>query len=76
MGLKELRALGKERGFKGLTRHKKDELIALLRGGKPAPAAAPGRSLKASTSSLTALEDRLERMEALLQRIATRLEVS
>ena len=76
MGLKELRALGKERGFKGLTRHKKDELIALLRGGVPAPAAAPGSALKASAPSLTALEERLERMEGLLQRIATRLEVS
>jgi hypothetical protein len=76
MGLKELRALGKERGFKGLTRHKKDELIALLRGGDPAPAAAPTRALKASAPSLTALEERLERMEGLLQRIAARLEVS
>lgn len=74
MGLKELRALGKERGFKALTRCKKDELIAMLRSGDPAPVARP--ALKASAPNLTALEERLERMEGLLQRIAARLEVS
>ena len=79
MGLKELRALGKQRGFKALTRCKKDELIAMLRGGDPAAAARP--ALKATAPApaapgLSALEERLERMEALLQRIAARLEVS
>jgi len=81
MGLKELRALGKQRGFKALTRCKKDELIAMLRGGGPAAAAPP--ALKATATApapaspgFLALEERLERMEALLQRIAARLELS
>ena len=79
LGLKELRALGKQRGFKALTRCKKDELIAMLRGGDPAAAARP--ALKATAPApaapgLSALEERLERMEALLQSIAARLEVS
>lgn len=80
MGLKELRALGKQRGFKALTRCKKDELIAMLRGGDPAPAARPALKAAPTAASaypgLSALEERLERMEALLQRIAARLEVS
>jgi hypothetical protein len=41
-------------------------LIAKLRGGDPVPAS-PG---------LSALEERLERMETLLLRIAARLELS
>lgn len=79
MGLKELRALGKQRGFKALTRCKKDELIAMLRGGEPAPTAPPALKATApvpASPGLSALEDRLERMEALLQRIAARLDVN
>lgn len=79
MGLKELRALAKQRGFKALTRCRKDELIAMLRGGNPAAAARP--AIKATvpgpeSPGLAALEERLERMERLLLRIAARLELS
>ncbi len=80
MGVKELRALGKQRGFKALTRCKKDELIAMLRGDDPAPPTRPALKAAATAASaspgLSALEERMERMEALLQRIAVRLEVS
>lgn len=79
MGLKELRALGKQRGFKALTRCKKDELIAMLRGGGSAAAAPPALKAAApapASPGFSALEERLERMEALLQRIAARLELS
>lgn len=79
MGLKELRALGKQRGFKALTRCKKDELIAMLRGADPAAAARPAITATVpgpESPGLSALEERLERMERLLLRIAARLELS
>lgn len=87
LSLKELKELCKQRRIKGIAKLKKDELIALLRGGGPSsPAALPaaGRAAAASAQVLVAapdgplasLEARLERMESLLQRIAGHLGVS
>lgn len=87
LSLKELKELCKQRRIKGITKLKKDELIALLRGGAPStPAALPaaGRTAAAAAqmpaaapdAQLVALEARLERMEELLQRIASHLGVS
>jgi len=87
LSLKELKDLCKQRRLKGITKLKKDELIALLRGGgSPSSAALPaaGRAAAASAqvfaaapdAQLASLEARLERMEQLLQRIASHLGVS
>lgn len=85
LSLKDLKELCKQRRLKGITKLKKNELIALLRGGPPAsPAALPGRRrgaaapapAQASAAAAAQLEARLERMEGLLQRIAAHLGVS
>lgn len=86
LSLKELKELCKQRRIKGITKLKKDELIALLRGGAPSsPAALPAAGRAAAAAQLPAagrdaqlasLEARLERMEQLLQRIADQLGVS
>jgi hypothetical protein len=76
MGVKELKALCKERGFKGYTGLTKAALIQRLRGGKaPLAAKAPAKAV-VIPSGLAAIEARLDRMEALLQRIAERVGVS
>ena len=67
LGVKELKALCKERGFKGYTGLNKAALIQRLRGGEP-PLAAP--------SGLAAIQARLDRMETLLLQIAERVGVS
>jgi hypothetical protein len=80
LGVKELKALCKERGFKGYTGLNKAALIERLRGGEAplaekvaAKATAKG---VAAPSGLAAIEARLDRMETLLQRIAERVGVS
>ena len=76
LGVKELKALCKERGFKGYTGLTKAGLIQRLRGGEAKLAAkAPARP-EAMPSGLAAIEARLDRMEALLHRIAERVGVS
>ena len=76
LGVKELKALCKERGFKGYTSLNKAALIQRLRGGEaPVAAKAPAKA-EAIPSGLAAIEARLDRMEALLQRIAERVGVS
>ena len=76
LGVKELKALCKERGFKGYTGLTKAALIERLRGGEaPLAAKAPAKA-EATPSGLAAIEARLDRMEALLQRIAERVGVS
>ena len=75
-GVKELKALCKERGFKGYTGLTKAGLIQRLRGGEAQLAAkAPARP-EAMPSGLAAIEARLDRMEALLHRIAELVGVS
>jgi hypothetical protein len=80
LGVKELKALCKERGFKGYTGLTKAALIQRLRGGEAplAAKAAAKTTAKAvvAPSGLAAIEARLDRMEALLQRIAERVGVS
>jgi hypothetical protein len=87
LSLKELKELCKQRRLKGITKLKKDELIALLRGGgASSPAALPAAGRTAASAALlpaaapdgqlASLEARLERMEGLLQRIASQLGVS
>jgi len=76
LGLKELKALCKERGFKGYTSLNKAALIQRLRGGAAPVAAKAATKAVATPSSLAAIEARLDRMEALLQRIAERVGVS
>lgn len=89
LSLKDLKDLCKQRKIKGIAKLKKDELIALLRGGAPSPpaalpagrpaasgsiaASAPAGVTAADGPSLAALEARLERMEALLVRMASHL---
>ena len=83
---KELKERCRQRGLKGYSTLRKDGLIARLRAaeaGSGAPRAAalvtPGRPAKAPaatpSSDLAALEARLDRMEALLLRIAAHLGV-
>lgn len=87
LSLKDLKELAKQRRIKGISKLKKDELIAQLRGAATAgPAALPvsGRTMATSppasaavaSGQPSALEARLERMEALLQRMAAHLGVS
>ena len=84
LGVKELKALCKERGFKGYTSLNKAALIQRLRGGEATlaekvvakAAVKPGAKTVAAPSGLAAIEARLDRMEALLQRIAERVGVS
>lgn len=84
LGVKELKALCKERGFKGYTGLNKAALIQRLRGGEAPVAAQAAAKTTAKTtaktgvtpSGLAAIEARLDRMEALLQRIAERVGVS
>ena len=76
LGVKELKALCKERGFKGYTSLTKAALIQRLRGGEaPVAAKAPAKAV-VIPSGLAAIEARLDRMEALLHRIAERVGVS
>ena len=84
LGVKELKALCKERGFKGYTGLNKAALIQRLRGGEAPQSekAAPKTTVKAvakavaAPSGLAAIEARLDRMETLLQRIAERVGAS
>jgi hypothetical protein len=84
LGVKELKALCKERGFKGYTGLNKAALIQQLRGGEAPPAAKvvakaavkPAAKTVAAPSGLPAIEARLVRMEAMLQLIAERVGVS
>lgn len=84
LGVKELKALCKERGFKGYTSLNKAALIQRLRGVEATlaekvvakAAVKPGAKTVAAPSGLAAIEARLDRMEALLQRIAERVGVS
>ena len=76
LGVKELKALCKERGFKGYTGLTKAALIQRLRGGEAQLAAKAPAKAEAMPSGLAAIEARLDRMEALLQRIAERVGVS
>jgi len=83
LGVKELKALCKERGFKGYTGLTKAALIQRLRGGEAllaskTAAQSPTKQSamsKAEPPGLAAIEARLDRMEALLQRIAERVGV-
>jgi hypothetical protein len=76
LGVKELKALCKERGVKGYTSLTKAALIQRLRGGEaPLAAKAPAKA-EAIPSGLAAIEARLDRMEALLQRIAEHLGIT
>lgn len=87
--LPNLRALCKQRELKGCSGLNKAALIQRLRGNggplaaKPAAKAAPKEPPKAAAKTvsvpppdLAAIEARLDRMEALLQRIAERVGVS
>jgi hypothetical protein len=75
LGVKELKALCKERGFKGYTGLTKAALIQRLQGGEAPLAAKAPVEAAAIPSGLAAIEARLDRMEALLQRIAERVGV-
>ena len=76
LGVKELKALCKERGFKGYTGLNKAALIQRLRGGEPPLAEKAAETAVAATSGLDAIQAKLDRMETLLQRIAERVGVS
>jgi hypothetical protein len=84
LGVKELKALCKERGFKGYTSLNKAALIQRLRGVEATlaekvvakAAVKPGAKTVAVPSGFAAIEARLDRMEALLQWIAERVGVS
>jgi hypothetical protein len=76
LGVKELKALCKERGFKGYTGLNKAALIQRLRGGEPPLAAKAAAKAVAAPSGLAAIEARLDRMETMLQRIAEMVGVS
>jgi len=71
-----LRALCKQGGLKGYSSLPKSALIARLRGGEAPLAAKTTAKVVAMPSGLAAIEARLDRMEALLQRIAERVGVS
>ncbi len=70
--MKELKALCKERGFKGYASLPKAALIQRLRGAEAGAKAGAG----AMPSGLAAIEARLDRMEALLHLIAQRVGVN
>jgi hypothetical protein len=79
----DLKTLCKERGYKGYTSLSKAALIQRFRGGE-APLASKtaaqsptkqSAKSKAEPPGLAAIEARLDRMEALLQRIAERVGV-
>lgn len=78
--MKELKALCKERGFKGNTSLTKAALIQRLRGGEAPLAAKAAAKTTAKAvvipSGLAAIEARLDRMEAMLQLFAERVGVS
>jgi hypothetical protein len=76
MSVPDLRALCKQRGLKRYSSLPKPALIARLRGGDQAPAATTTAKAVAIPSGLAAIEARLDRMEALLHRIAERVGVS
>ena len=76
LGVKELKALCKERGFKGYTGLNKAALIQRLRGGEPPLAAKAAAKAVAAPSGLAAIQARLDRMETLLLQIAERVGVS
>lgn len=87
LSLKDLKELAKQRRIKGISKLKKDELIAQLRGGASASQAALPSSGRTTTTplpanaavasgQLNAIETRLERMEGLLQRMAAHMGVS
>ena len=76
LGVKELKALCKERGFKGYASLNKAALIQRLRGDEAPLAAKTTIKAVAVPSGLAAIEARLDRMEALLQLIAERVGVS
>jgi hypothetical protein len=76
LGVKELKALCKERGFKGYTGLTKAALIQRLRAGEAQRDAKAPVKAEAMPSGLAAIEARLDRMEALLQRIAEQVGVS
>jgi hypothetical protein len=76
LGVKELKALCKERGFKGYTGLTKAALIQRLRAGEAQRDAKAPAKAEAMPSGLAASEARLDRMEALLQRIAEQVGVS
>ena len=76
LGVKALKALCKERGFKGYTSLNKAALIQRLRGGEAPVAAKAAAKAVVIPSGLAAIEARLDRMEALLHRIAERVGVS
>jgi hypothetical protein len=80
---RDLKTLCKERGYKGYTSLNKAALIQRLRGGE-APLASKTAAQsptkqsamsKAEPPGLASIEARLDRMEALLQRIAERVGV-
>jgi len=75
LGVKELKALCKERGFKGYTGLTKAALIQRLRGGEAQLAAKAPAKTVGIPSGLAAIEARLDRMEAVLQLIAERVGV-
>ncbi|AFY28853.1 SAP domain-containing protein [Cyanobium gracile] len=66
--IKQLKERCRQRGLKGISSLRKAELILRLRDGPSAPASLP-------ESKPTGLEARLDRMEALLLRIAAHLGV-
>jgi hypothetical protein len=76
LGVKELKALCKERGFKGYTGLNKAALIQRLRGGEYPLAAKAAAKAVAAPSGLAAIQARLDRMETLLLQIAERVGVS
>ena len=75
LGVKELKTLCKERGFKGYTSLTKAALIQRLRAGEAQRDAKAPAKAEAMPSGLAAIEARLDRMEAMLQRIAERVGV-
>jgi hypothetical protein len=76
LGVKELKALCKERGFKGYTGLNKAALIQRLRGGESPLAAKAAAKAVAAPSGLAAIQAKLDRMETLLLQIAERVGVS
>lgn len=73
LSVKELRTLCKERAFKGCGSLNKAALVRKLRGEDTPQTSTAAPSPSPSTP--TAIEARLDRMEALLQRIAERVGV-